>query len=170
MEWELCPTPESQKGKDDLKIFLKGVAKKDQSSNTLSDKRQNSSSAKIPSTASDLSHPSSQTGISHSPSPATTLQGPADETDTSGPYPLCSPQLNSSPLITSSPQPVLQLTNNTVNKLETPDALCDKPPCVLYPAVEAAKTQDYPTPQPIPKGKNGSLPVSTSEMSWTDSP
>ncbi|XP_053278065.1 bromodomain adjacent to zinc finger domain protein 2B [Pleuronectes platessa] len=114
MEWVLCPTPESQKGKDHLKIFLKGV-----------------------------------TGISHSPPPATTLQGPAGETDSSGPYPLCSPQLKGSPWITSSPQPDLQLTNHTVNKLENPEALCDKPPCALFPAVEAAK--DYPTPQPIPK-------------------
>ncbi|XP_053278064.1 bromodomain adjacent to zinc finger domain protein 2B-like [Pleuronectes platessa] len=114
MEWVLCPTPESQKGKDHLKIFLKGV-----------------------------------TGISHSPPPATTLQGPAGETDSSGPYPLCSPQLKGSPRITSSPQPDLQLTNHTVNKLENPEALCDKPPCALFPAVEAAK--DYPTPQPIPK-------------------
>ncbi|XP_053278058.1 bromodomain adjacent to zinc finger domain protein 2B [Pleuronectes platessa] len=149
MEWVLCPTPESQKGKDDLKIFLKGVVKKDRSFNTHSDKHQNSSSAKILSTASNPSHPSSQTGISHSPPPATTLQGPAGETDTSGPYTLCSPQLKGSPWITSSPKPDLQLTNNTVNKLENPEALCDRPPCALFPAVEAAK--DYLTPQPIPK-------------------
>ena len=62
---------------------------------------------------------------------------------------------------------LLLVNNNTVNKLETPEALCDKPPCALFPAVEAAKTQDYPRPQPIPEGKNGSLPVSTSEICWT---
>ncbi|XP_034430943.1 LOW QUALITY PROTEIN: bromodomain adjacent to zinc finger domain protein 2B [Hippoglossus hippoglossus] len=46
---------------------------------------------------------------------------------------------------------LLLVNNNTVNKLETPEALCDKPPCALFPAVEAAKTQDYPRPQPIPE-------------------
>ncbi|XP_062257957.1 bromodomain adjacent to zinc finger domain protein 2B-like isoform X1 [Platichthys flesus] len=46
---------------------------------------------------------------------------------------------------------LLLVNNNTVNKLETPEALCDKPACALFPAVEAAKTQDYPRPQPIPE-------------------
>ncbi|XP_047198533.1 bromodomain adjacent to zinc finger domain protein 2B isoform X3 [Hippoglossus stenolepis] len=287
-------TPESQQDKDSLNLFLQKpgslsklsklleVAKMARFSNINPYNSQNSSSANIPSTASYPSHPSSQTGISHSPPPATTLQGLADETDTSGPYPLCAPQLKGSPWITSSPQSVLQddqltkilmekssqwfsllprspcdelsatsgssppassssphtmstkspsslspnppatagynapaginnmhspvlqqvksgihqsgltlcdvssaatspslpfpgtslppvldlssqhaegsgsrvlllVNNNTVNKLETPEALCDKPPCALFPAVEAAKTQDYPRPQPIPE-------------------
>lgn len=48
--------------------------------------------------------------------------------------------------------------NNSVNKSETPEPLSDKPDCASFPAVEVAKTQDYPSPQPIPEGKNGSLP------------
>ncbi|XP_071328889.1 bromodomain adjacent to zinc finger domain protein 2B-like isoform X2 [Trachinotus anak] len=43
------------------------------------------------------------------------------------------------------------VNNNTVNKSETPEALNDKPPCASFPAVEVAKTQDYPRPQPIPE-------------------
>ncbi|XP_069389334.1 bromodomain adjacent to zinc finger domain protein 2B isoform X3 [Paralichthys olivaceus] len=286
-------TPESQQDKDSLNLFLQKpgslsklsklleVAKMARFSNINPYNSQNSSSAKIPSTASYPSHPSSQTGISHSPPPATTLQGLADKTDTSGPYPLCAPQLKGSPWITSSPQSVLQddqltkilmekssqwfsllprspcdeysvtsgssppassssphtvstkspsslspnppaaagyaapaginnmhspvlqqvksgihqsgltlcdtssaatslslpfgtslppvldlasqhaegsgsrvfllVNNNTVNKLETPEALRDKPPCAFFPAVEAAKTQDYPRPLPIPE-------------------
>lgn len=54
--------------------------------------------------------------------------------------------------------------NNSVNKSETPEPLSDKPACALFPAAEVAKTQDYPSPQPIPEGKNGSLPVHTSEI------
>lgn len=57
--------------------------------------------------------------------------------------------------------------NNSVNKSETPEPLSDKPACASFPAVEVAKTQDYPSPQPIPEGKNGSLPVRTSEIRWT---
>lgn len=49
--------------------------------------------------------------------------------------------------------------NNSVNKSETPEPLSDKPACASVPAAEVAKIQDYPTPQPIPEGKNGSLPV-----------
>ncbi|XP_023261364.1 LOW QUALITY PROTEIN: bromodomain adjacent to zinc finger domain protein 2B-like [Seriola lalandi dorsalis] len=41
--------------------------------------------------------------------------------------------------------------NNTVNKSETLEALSDKPPCASFPAVEVAKTQDHPRPQPIPE-------------------
>ncbi|KAG7227522.1 hypothetical protein INR49_005337, partial [Caranx melampygus] len=43
------------------------------------------------------------------------------------------------------------VNNNTVNKSDTPEALSDKPPCASLPAVEVAKTQDYPRPQPIPE-------------------
>ncbi|XP_040003786.1 bromodomain adjacent to zinc finger domain protein 2B-like isoform X3 [Xiphias gladius] len=46
---------------------------------------------------------------------------------------------------------VLFLVNNTVNKTETPEAPSEKPPCVSFPAVEVAKTQDYHRPQPIPE-------------------
>nr|XP_046259422.1 bromodomain adjacent to zinc finger domain protein 2B-like isoform X2 [Scatophagus argus] len=47
---------------------------------------------------------------------------------------------------------VFSLTNNnSVNKSETQEPLNDKPACVSFPAVEVAKTQDYPSPQPIPK-------------------
>lgn len=59
------------------------------------------------------------------------------------------------------------VNNNTVNKSDTPEALSDKAPCASLPAVEVAKTQDYPRPQPIPEGKNGSLPALTSEIFWT---
>uniref|UniRef100_A0A8C9ZYP5 Bromodomain adjacent to zinc finger domain 2B n=1 Tax=Sander lucioperca TaxID=283035 RepID=A0A8C9ZYP5_SANLU len=41
--------------------------------------------------------------------------------------------------------------NNSVNKSETPEPLIDKPDCASFPAVEVAKTQDYPSPQPIPE-------------------
>ncbi|XP_044073969.1 bromodomain adjacent to zinc finger domain protein 2B-like isoform X3 [Siniperca chuatsi] len=41
--------------------------------------------------------------------------------------------------------------NNSVNKSETPEPLSDKPACASFPAVEVAKTQDYPSPQPIPE-------------------
>ncbi|XP_033473301.1 bromodomain adjacent to zinc finger domain protein 2B isoform X4 [Epinephelus lanceolatus] len=41
--------------------------------------------------------------------------------------------------------------NNSVNKSETPEPLSDKPDCASFPAVEVAKTQDYPSPQPIPE-------------------
>ncbi|XP_019110796.2 bromodomain adjacent to zinc finger domain protein 2B isoform X3 [Larimichthys crocea] len=41
--------------------------------------------------------------------------------------------------------------NNSVNKSETPEPLSDKPACALFPAAEVAKTQDYPSPQPIPE-------------------
>uniref|UniRef100_A0A665UVF8 Bromodomain adjacent to zinc finger domain 2B n=1 Tax=Echeneis naucrates TaxID=173247 RepID=A0A665UVF8_ECHNA len=44
---------------------------------------------------------------------------------------------------------LLMLNNNTVNK--TPEALNEKPPCASFPAMEVAKTQDYPRPQPIPE-------------------
>lgn len=64
----------------------------------------------------------------------------------------------------SGSQVLLLVNNNTVNKSETPDALSDKPPCASFPAVDVAKTQDYPRPQPIPEGKNGLMPVRTSEM------
>lgn len=49
--------------------------------------------------------------------------------------------------------------NNSVNKSETPEPLSDKPACASITAAEVAKTQDYPSPQPIPEGKNGLLPV-----------
>lgn len=54
--------------------------------------------------------------------------------------------------------------NNSVNKSETLEPLSDKPACASVPAAEVAKIQDYPTPQPIPEGKNGSLPVRTNEI------
>ncbi|XP_032385707.1 bromodomain adjacent to zinc finger domain protein 2B isoform X2 [Etheostoma spectabile] len=38
--------------------------------------------------------------------------------------------------------------NNSVNKSETPEPLSDKHDCASFPAV---KTQDYPSPQPIPE-------------------
>ncbi|KAI3356190.1 hypothetical protein L3Q82_017448, partial [Scortum barcoo] len=41
--------------------------------------------------------------------------------------------------------------NNSVNKSETPEPPNDKPACASFPAVEVAKTQDYPSPQPIPE-------------------
>ncbi|XP_070770351.1 bromodomain adjacent to zinc finger domain protein 2B [Enoplosus armatus] len=41
--------------------------------------------------------------------------------------------------------------NNSVNKSETPEPLSDKPACASFPAAEVAKTQDYPSPQPIPE-------------------
>ncbi|XP_042350299.1 bromodomain adjacent to zinc finger domain protein 2B-like isoform X2 [Plectropomus leopardus] len=40
--------------------------------------------------------------------------------------------------------------NNSVNKSETPEPPSDKPDCASSPAVDVAKTQDYPSPQPIP--------------------
>ncbi|XP_053184463.1 bromodomain adjacent to zinc finger domain protein 2B-like [Scomber japonicus] len=47
---------------------------------------------------------------------------------------------------------VLSLANNnSVSKSEPPEAPSDKPPCASSPAVEVAKTQDYPCPQPIPE-------------------
>lgn len=49
--------------------------------------------------------------------------------------------------------------NNCVDKIETPERQSDKPECASFPAVDVAKTQDYPSPQPIPEGKNVSLPV-----------
>ncbi|XP_028249800.1 bromodomain adjacent to zinc finger domain protein 2B-like isoform X2 [Parambassis ranga] len=39
----------------------------------------------------------------------------------------------------------------SVNKSETPEPPSDKPTCASFPAVEVAKTQDYPCPQPIPE-------------------
>ncbi|XP_029314808.1 bromodomain adjacent to zinc finger domain protein 2B isoform X2 [Cottoperca gobio] len=46
---------------------------------------------------------------------------------------------------------VFSLANtNSVNKSETPEPLSDKPECASFPAVDVAKTQDYPRPQPIP--------------------
>lgn len=63
---------------------------------------------------------------------------------------------------------VLSLANsNSVSKSESPEAPSDKPPCASSPAVEVAKTQDYPCPQPIPEGKTGTLPVCTSEICRT---
>ncbi|XP_059199016.1 bromodomain adjacent to zinc finger domain protein 2B-like [Centropristis striata] len=41
--------------------------------------------------------------------------------------------------------------NNSVNKSETPEPLSDRPDSGSFPAVEGAKTQDYPSPQPIPE-------------------
>ncbi|XP_074515535.1 bromodomain adjacent to zinc finger domain protein 2B-like isoform X3 [Sebastes fasciatus] len=41
--------------------------------------------------------------------------------------------------------------NNSVNKSETPEQQSDKSECASFPAVEVAKTQDYPSPQPIPE-------------------
>ncbi|KAM9347625.1 bromodomain adjacent to zinc finger domain protein 2B [Symphorus nematophorus] len=41
--------------------------------------------------------------------------------------------------------------NNSVNKSETPESLSDKTTCAASPAAEVAKTQDYPSPQPIPE-------------------
>uniref|UniRef100_A0A4W6FTF5 Bromodomain adjacent to zinc finger domain 2B n=1 Tax=Lates calcarifer TaxID=8187 RepID=A0A4W6FTF5_LATCA len=43
------------------------------------------------------------------------------------------------------------VNNNSVNKSETVEALSDKPPNASFPAVEVAKTQDYPRTQPIPE-------------------
>ncbi|XP_041858352.1 bromodomain adjacent to zinc finger domain protein 2B isoform X2 [Melanotaenia boesemani] len=40
---------------------------------------------------------------------------------------------------------------NSVNKSETPEPQSDKSSCASFPAVESAKTQDYPCPQPIPE-------------------
>uniref|UniRef100_A0A3Q1BKR6 Bromodomain adjacent to zinc finger domain 2B n=1 Tax=Amphiprion ocellaris TaxID=80972 RepID=A0A3Q1BKR6_AMPOC len=42
-------------------------------------------------------------------------------------------------------------SNNSINQSETPEPLSDKISCVSFPAVEVAKTQDYPCPQPIPE-------------------
>ncbi|KAM3607451.1 uncharacterized protein V6R79_008004 [Siganus canaliculatus] len=39
---------------------------------------------------------------------------------------------------------------NSINKSETPETLSDKSACVSFPA-EVVKTQDYPSPQPIPE-------------------
>lgn len=41
--------------------------------------------------------------------------------------------------------------NNSVNKSETPEQQSDRSECASFPAVEVAKTQDYPSPQPIPE-------------------
>ncbi|XP_056289566.1 bromodomain adjacent to zinc finger domain protein 2B isoform X2 [Pseudoliparis swirei] len=41
--------------------------------------------------------------------------------------------------------------NNCVDKIETPERQSDKPECASFPAVDVAKTQDYPSPQPIPE-------------------
>lgn len=57
--------------------------------------------------------------------------------------------------------------NNSVNKSETPEPLSDKPACPSFPAAEVAKTQDCPGPQPVPEGKNGSLPEGTLEVCCT---
>lgn len=57
--------------------------------------------------------------------------------------------------------------NNSANKSETPEPLSDKSACGSSPAAEVAKNQDYPTPQPIPEGKNGLLPVCTSGICCT---
>ncbi|XP_030614359.1 bromodomain adjacent to zinc finger domain protein 2B isoform X2 [Archocentrus centrarchus] len=43
------------------------------------------------------------------------------------------------------------LENNSVNKSETPETPSDKSTCASYAAMEGAKTQDYPYPQPIPE-------------------
>lgn len=57
--------------------------------------------------------------------------------------------------------------NNSAIKSEIPEVSSDKSLCAKLPAVEVAKPQDYPSPQPIPEGKNGPLPVHTSEICWT---
>lgn len=60
---------------------------------------------------------------------------------------------------------VFYLANiNSVNNSETPEPLIDRSACASIPAAEMAKIQDYPSPQPIPEGKHGSLPVRTSEI------
>ncbi|KAK5861207.1 hypothetical protein PBY51_022621 [Eleginops maclovinus] len=47
---------------------------------------------------------------------------------------------------------VFSLANtNSVNKSETPEPLSDRPDAASSPAVEVAKTQDYPSPQPVPE-------------------
>ncbi|KAG7503789.1 bromodomain adjacent to zinc finger domain protein 2B-like isoform X1 [Solea senegalensis] len=287
-------TVKSQQDKDSHNLFLQNpgslsklsklleVAKLAQDSNVNSDNSQNCHSVEIPTTAFYPSIPSSQTGISHSPLPANAHQRLGDKMDTVT-SPLCAPQLQSSPWITCSPQPVLQhdqdsflqlskivmdkssqwftllprspcddcsvtsgcsptasssspqttstkspsslspnppatashntaaqinnrhspvlqkeksgsdqsrltlsdvssaamspslpfsgtslppvldqasqhaesngngVNNNTVNKSETPEALSDKCPSASSPAVDVAKTQDYPRPQPIPE-------------------
>ncbi|KAM3861958.1 bromodomain adjacent to zinc finger domain protein 2B-like [Diretmus argenteus] len=49
---------------------------------------------------------------------------------------------NSNPFLANS---------GSVSKSETPEPSLDKPHCAPSPAVEAAKTQDYGSPQPIPE-------------------
>uniref|UniRef100_A0A668AEE3 Bromodomain adjacent to zinc finger domain 2B n=1 Tax=Myripristis murdjan TaxID=586833 RepID=A0A668AEE3_9TELE len=49
---------------------------------------------------------------------------------------------NSNPFLANS---------NSIGKSETLEPPSDKPTCAPFPAVEVAKTQDYPTPQPIPE-------------------
>lgn len=51
--------------------------------------------------------------------------------------------------------------NNSVIKSETPEPPTDKPARASFPAAEVAKTQDCPSPQPIPEGKDGSSPRCT---------
>lgn len=51
---------------------------------------------------------------------------------------------------------VLSPENN--NKSQTPEPSSDKPACGSRPAAEGAKTQDYPSPQPIHEGTNSLLP------------
>ncbi|XP_026231800.1 bromodomain adjacent to zinc finger domain protein 2B isoform X3 [Anabas testudineus] len=41
--------------------------------------------------------------------------------------------------------------NNSAIKSGTPEVLSDKPLCASFSAMEVAKTQDYPSPQPIPE-------------------
>lgn len=63
---------------------------------------------------------------------------------------------------------VFMVNNNSVCKSETPEPPSDSPPCVSFPAVAVAKTQDYPCPQLIPEGKTDALPVFTSEICWNE--
>lgn len=60
------------------------------------------------------------------------------------------------------------LENNSINKSETSESPSDKSTCASYAAIEGAKTQDYPYPRPIPEGKNGTLPVCTNQICWTE--
>lgn len=57
--------------------------------------------------------------------------------------------------------------NNSPIKSETPQVSSDEPLCAKLPAVEVAKTLDYPSPQTIPEGKNGPLPLHTTKICWT---
>lgn len=60
------------------------------------------------------------------------------------------------------------LENSSINKSEPPDPSSDKSTCASYAAVEGAKTQDYPYPQPIPEGKSSTLPACTGQICWTE--
>lgn len=60
---------------------------------------------------------------------------------------------------------VFYLANiNSDNNSETPETLIDKSACASIPAAEMAKIQDYTSPQPIPEGEHGSLPLRTSDI------